>query len=152
VPADQRHLRDDALHAPVDRAHHEHVRGAVARAPDADPLAVDLVAGAGIGDRVPVVAHLRPRVDLLPRLAVARAEVAVVVQQHAEPGSAEDVGERVEEELLDRAVAVAHHDRGRRAHRIAGDVQPPPERRALSVELDVLPHDVSPLAMDPINY
>ena len=144
VAADQRHLRHDALHAPVDRAHDERVRAAVARAPDPDPVAVDLVARAGVGDRVPVVAHLRPRVDLLPRLAVGRAQVAVVVDQRAEPGLAEHLGERVEEELLDRAVAVAHHDRRRRARRLVGDVQPPPQRRALGVELDVLPHLGSP--------
>ena len=60
-----------------------------------DPGGVDLGQGGGVRDGVAVVADLCPRVDLLPRFAVAGAEVAVVVDQHVQAGSVEDLGESV---------------------------------------------------------
>ena len=60
----------------------------IAQAPDADAVGVDLGPGLGIGDGVAVVAHLRPGVGLLPRLAVAGAEASVVEDRaHANPAA-----------------------------------------------------------------
>jgi hypothetical protein len=46
----------------------QHVAARVGRAPDPDPVVVELGQGSGVGDGVALVAHLRLRVDLLARL------------------------------------------------------------------------------------
>jgi hypothetical protein len=66
VPADQRHLRDDAPHPTVQRRDHQDVAPAVARPPDADPRRVDVLPCRGPGDGGAVVPDLLPGVDLPP--------------------------------------------------------------------------------------
>jgi hypothetical protein len=106
VPADQRHLRDDAPHPTVQRRDHQDVAPAVARPPDADPRRVDVLPCRGPGDGGAVVPDLLPGVDLPPRLAVARSQVAVVVHQHEEPRRREHLREVVEVHLLGRTPPV----------------------------------------------
>ena len=65
----------------------------------------------GVGDGVAVVAHLLPGIDLLARLAVAGAEVAVVEDERREAGGGEHLGEAVEIHLLHGREAVRHDDR-----------------------------------------
>lgn len=113
VPADQRHLRHDAPHPPVDRADHENMSAGVARPPDADTVGVDLVTRLGPRDRMAVVADLRPRVDLLAGFAIAGTEVAVVEHDRSQAVRREVLAEAVQVHLLDRRVAVGHHH-GRR--------------------------------------
>ena len=137
VPTDQRHLRDHRLDPTVDRPDHEHVATGVAAPPHADPVAIDLRQGGRVGDRVAIVPHLRPRVDLLARLAVAGAEVAVVEHQGVEPGRGERLGVLVEVHLLHGREAVRHDDRRRRAGRTVCGVEPSAQDDAFGVELDV---------------
>ena len=109
----------------------------VARAPDTDPLGVDAVERLHEGDRVAVVADLHPRVQLLPRLAVALAEVAVVVGEYDMARVRNGGCVSVEVELLNAVVAMRHnHNRsGCRADSWA--IQPPAKRGPVRVELDV---------------
>ena len=146
-PADQRHLRHHGPHPPIDGADHEHVPARVAAPPDPDPGGVDLVEGGGVGDGVAVVAHLLPGVDLLTRLAVARAEVAVVEHERVQARRGEHLGEGVEVHLLDRGEPVRHHDGGSPPGHPLPPVQPPSQGDALGVELDVATiHDGLPTA------
>ena len=112
VAADQRDLADHGLDPPVDRAYHQDMAAGVAAAPDPDPARVHLGHRLQVGDGVPVVADLRPRVDLLARLTVAGAEAAVVEDQDVEPGRGKHLGEAVQVHLLNRGEAV-RHDHGR---------------------------------------
>ena len=107
----------------------------VAAPPDPDPRGVDLGQGAGVGDGVAVVADLGPRVDLLPRLAVAGTEVAVVEHQHVEPGPVEYLSKTVEVHLLHRGEAVGHDNSRRRAG--LSRIEPAAQDDTLGVELDV---------------
>src|SRR6266498_1820888 len=113
---------------------------AVAGPPHPDAVRVDLWACLRPGDRVAVVADLRPRINLLAWLAVACTEIAVVEYQGPEPAGGERLREAVEVHLLDRGEAVGHDDGGDRAGGRVGQVQPAPQRHALGVELDVLAH------------
>jgi hypothetical protein len=61
-----------------------------------------------------IVTHLHPRIELLPRLSVAVAEIPVVVGEHDEPGARDRRRVLVEIELLEAVVAVRHDDHRRR--------------------------------------
>jgi hypothetical protein len=138
-PADRRHLRDDAAHATVDRSDHEGVAAGEARAPRADAPRVDAFERLQERDRVAVVAHLQPRIELLPRLAVALTEVAVVVGEDDVPRGRERGCVLVEVQLLDAVVAMGD-DHGRRGRgRSSGPraVQPAAQRGAVGGERDV---------------
>src|SRR5262249_36100528 len=73
------------------------------------PPRIHLRQGAGVGDGVPVVTDLSPGVDLLPGLAVAGAEAAVVKHHHVQPARGERFSERIKVHLLDRGEPVRHH-------------------------------------------
>ena len=139
VAADQRDLADHGLDPAVDRRDHQDVAARVAAPPDPDPGGVHLGQGGGVGNGVPVVADLRPRVDLLPGLAVAGTEVAVVEHEHVQPGGGEHLGETVQVHLLDRGEAVRHDDGRSGAAGAAGRVEPAAQGDALCIELDVTP-------------
>ena len=143
MAADEGHLARHALHPPVHGPDHQHVPARVAGAPDPDAVGIDLGQRAGVADRVAVVAHLLPGVDLQPGLAVARAEVAVVEDDRPQAGGGEHLREPVEVHLLDGGEAVGHHDRRDRPRRSVGDVVPAPQSHALGIELDVASHVVS---------
>src|SRR4029077_10383755 len=124
IAAYQWHLRDHALDAPIDRADDESVAAGVTRTPHADTIRVDLALCACPGDRVAIVAHLRPWIDFLARLAVAGAEVAVVKYHCGQSSRAEVLGVAVEIHLLDRREPMRHHDHRRLAARAVGRVEP----------------------------
>lgn len=84
-----------------------------------------------------VVAHLRPRIDLLARLAVAGTEVAVVEHQRVEAGRRKCLGVLVEVHLLYGREAVRHNDRRRYPGCSVGGVEPAAQGYALGIELDV---------------
>ena len=86
VSAHGHRLRHDAAHPPIGRGHSEHVTARVARAPDADPIGSDVVAGRQVGDRIAVSALLQERVELLAGEAVAGTAVRVVVEEDRESG------------------------------------------------------------------
>ena len=90
-----------------------------------------------------VVADLLPGVDLLTRLAVAGAEVAVVEHQRPQPPGGERLREVIEEHLLDSGEAVGQDDRGNRTGGPVWQVQPAPQGHTLGVELDILSHGTS---------
>src|SRR5205807_9147009 len=116
---------------------HEHVTAGVAAPPHADPISVDAVEGLRKRDRMAVVAHLHPRVQLLPRLPFTLAEVPVVVGQHDMPGARDRRRVLIEVELLQAVVAVRHDDDRRVRRDRSGTVEPPAQRGSLRIELDV---------------
>ena len=61
---------------------------AIARPPDPNAIAINFGESSGIGDGVTVVAHLRPRVNLLARLALACPKVPVVEDEGPKPAAA----------------------------------------------------------------
>ena len=111
------------------------------------PVAVDLFARLEVGDRVLVVLDLRPRVEVLARLAVALAEVAVVEREHRDAR----VGERArvlgQHELLHVTPAARHRERGMGTLAF-GQIEVAAHAGPLAAELDVLSrcHDASPLS------
>jgi hypothetical protein len=111
VAADRRHLRDDATQSRIGGAEDDRVAARVAATPQADPLRVDLGPGLQKGDGASPVGDLLPWVDVLARLAVAGAEVAVVVKQHDEAVLRECCCERLDPMLFDPGVSVRHGDR-----------------------------------------
>jgi hypothetical protein len=122
--ADHRHLRDDALHPLIDRGDDQNVTAGVARPPDPDPLLVDLRKRSGKGNGVLVVTHLKDRIDLLARLAVARAKASVVVDENGEAVLDEHLGILVQEHLFETRKAVSHDDKGHWLLRAIGHIEP----------------------------
>src|ERR1700732_2829298 len=135
VATNQRDLARHGLDPAVDRGDHQNVGSGVAAPPDPDSRGVDLGQGAGVRDGVAVVADLGPRVDLLPRLAIAGTEVAVVEHQHVEPRPVEYLSKTVEVHLLDRREAVGHDHNRRRAG--LSRIEPAAQDDTLGIELDV---------------
>ena len=142
MAADQRHLRDGALHPAIDRAHHENMAAAVTSPPDADALCVSFLQRLGVGDGVAVVSHLPPGVDLLTRRAVTGAEVAVVEYHRGEARRREGTGEAIEIHLLNGGEAVRHDD-GRHLSLAPVRYKVPAAQgdAILGSELDILAHD-----------
>src|SRR5207245_4845546 len=136
----RRHLSDHAFDASVDRAKDQNVPATVAGAPDTDLVAIDFWTGPGVADRVAVVVDLRPRVDLVPRTAVAGAEVAIVEHERGEANLREGCREAVQIHLLHGGKPVRHHHRRERRTTRIRRVQPAPQPRPLSLKLDVLSH------------
>ncbi len=92
-------------------------------------------------DGVSIIARLRPRVYLLAWLAVARAEVGVIVDQYGHASITEYFCISVETLFLHAGEPVSHHNSRRRAECVRRKVQPPPQRHAaMALELDVGPH------------
>lgn len=118
---DCRHLSDDGLDPGVEPPEVQHVPPTERRAPDGDPLSVDLRALLEVGNRVAVVVVLRSRIDVLARLAAALAPAPTVEQERHVAGVGELATERIEIHLLDRAESVRHHDPGTRP-RLAGAI------------------------------
>src|SRR5215831_13137318 len=111
MPADQRYLRDDALHSAIDGTDHQYLTAAVAGARDTDPVSVGIWQRLGICDRVAVISDLLPRVDLLAWLTVAGAEVSVVKHERGKTRLRERLGEMVEIHLFHGREAVGHDNR-----------------------------------------
>ncbi len=143
-PADHRNLADDRLPPPVSRGDYDHVTARITAAPDADPQRIHFRQATRPGDGVPVVAHLRNRVDLLPRLPVAGTEVPVVEHQHVQPGTCEHLGEGVQVHLLHGGKTVSHHDRRCRPRPSLRRVEPSAQRNALGVKRDVTTSHLAP--------
>src|SRR5256884_6542831 len=143
--ADRRHLGDHASDPTVDRAYHEPMSAGVAAPPHADPISVDAGEGLRKRDRMAVVAHLDPRVQLLPRLAFALAEVPVVVGEHDMPGARDRRRVLIEVELLQSVVTVRHDDNRRVRCDRSRTVEPPAQRGSLRIELDV--GDLEPVVL-----
>ena len=74
----ERRLRDHRREPLALRGDLDHVPAGERGAPERDPVAVDAVEPAGVGDRRPPVVVLAADVDQQPRLAAGVAEVAVV--------------------------------------------------------------------------
>jgi hypothetical protein len=110
------------------------------RAPEGDPLGVDLVELARAGDRGPPVLELGLVVDELARLAFARSEVPVVEHQCREPGLREARAVGVQPLLADSIEAVADHDTGHGVVRV-GVIEPGGAPSALALDDEVItPH------------
>src|SRR6266566_1291464 len=136
-PADEGNLRHGRLDALVVGRDDLNVPAGEAAAPDPDLLAVNLRQGLGVGDRVPVVASLGDRINLLPGLTVAGAEVTVVEHQDVEARPREVLGVIVEVHLLHSRQAVRHDDHRGRGGVAVCSVEPAPQNDALGVELDI---------------
>ena len=93
---------------------------------------------------MPVVAHLRDRVDLLPRFSVAGAKVPVIERQHVQPGRDEHLGESIQVHLLHGGKTVSHHDHRSRPGLLLCPVEPSTQRDALGVERDVTTSHLAP--------
>src|SRR5207248_7184134 len=107
---DEWHLGNDALDTPVNGSYHQDVTTAITRPPDTDALTIDFRPRSRIGDGMPVIAHLRPGIDLLSWLAVAGPKVTVVEYQGTQPRICEDLGKAVEVHLFHSREAVGHND------------------------------------------
>jgi len=80
VPAaNHGNLRHNASYSAIDRGDNQDVSAAVTGTPDANLLLVRLFQFTGERDCIRIVPNLQPGIDLLPRLAIARAKAAVVV-------------------------------------------------------------------------
>ena len=90
----------------------DHVTASERGAPQRDPLAVDPVEAARIGDRRRPVGELAFDVEQLARLAAAVAEVPVGERERGDPRVREPASVRLEPELPSRAEAVSEdHER-----------------------------------------
>ncbi len=118
-----RYLRHDRGHILVDCPDDENLATGVAVSPEPDAGAVDPVKTPDERDRVEVAAALDPRVDLLPWLAVAHAEVAVVVEEHRQPVATEHLGVLVGDHADGRRGPVGHDHDGRSPLRVRAKEQ-----------------------------
>jgi hypothetical protein len=62
------------------------------------------------GDSIAIVPYLLPRIDFLPRLPIAGAEVPIVEYDRAKAGVGERLCEPIQVHLLHRREAVRHYD------------------------------------------
>ena len=96
---------------------------------------------------MPVIAHLRPGIDLLSWLAVAGPKVTVVEYQGTQPRICEDLGKAVEVHLFHSREAVGHNDsRKWPVSRIRGE-QPTTQCGPFSIEFNVLTHVETPFSL-----
>ena len=100
-------LADDRGDRAVTGGRLDHMAAAERGAPQGDPLAVDRVEAASVGERCGPVAQLALDVEQLARLAVAVAEVAVGEDQRRDAGVREPARVGLEPQLAGRAEAVA---------------------------------------------
>jgi hypothetical protein len=71
IAADRRNLRDDGPDPAVGRGEDEHVATGIARAPDADPVRIDLGQGFEEGNGPSPVGDLVPGIDIVADGAIA---------------------------------------------------------------------------------
>ena len=117
-------LADDRGDGAVAGGRLDHVTAAERGAPQRDPLVVDLVEAAGVGERRGPVAELALDVEQLAGLAAAVAEVPVGEDERGDASVREPARVGLEPELAGRAEAVAE-DHERRALGV-GHEQPGP--------------------------
>jgi hypothetical protein len=86
------------------------VTASVARSPESNAISVDLRSLLQIGNRTTPVADLLPGVDILSRFATTVTEIAMVVQQHDEPGLGERLCKALEAVILRAGIAVGHRN------------------------------------------
>ena len=111
-------LADDRGDGAVAGGGLDHVTTSERGAPQRDPLAVDPVQTARIGDRRRPVGELAVDVQQLARLPAAVAEVPVGEREGRDPRVRESASVRLEPELPSRAEAVSEdHERRTRRHR-----------------------------------
>jgi hypothetical protein len=111
-------------------------------AEQADAVRVDPVEVARVRQRAVEVRVLARDVEQLAGLAAAGAEVAVIEQQHPDPGRAEALGVGGEAQLLGRAEAVRHHHQRPRSVEALRLVQPAGAPVVAGVEGDIGAHRV----------
>ena len=131
----ERALADDGGDGAVAGGRLDHVAAAERGPPQRDPLVVDPVEAARVGERCRPVAELALDVEQLPRLAAAVAEVPVGEDERGDAGVREPARVGLEPELAGRAEAVAE-DHERRALGV-GHEQPGPALVAGGGEGDV---------------
>ena len=140
IAADSRDLADYAAHPPVQRPDHQDVSATVAGAPDPEAIRVELRQGPGEADGVPVVADLRPGVNLAAGLPVGGAEVPMVEHDHPEAGGSEHLGVRVEVHLLHCGEAVRHHNARHTTGGLFRQKEPATQARSFGIEFDIPSH------------
>src|SRR5437764_370184 len=106
MAADQWHLGDHALHSTIDCTQHQDMATTVTRTPNSDPVWRRLAERLSEGYGIAVITHLLPWVDLLPNVAIARAEIAIIKDQRRQSMTRKFFRELVEKHLLDRRKAV----------------------------------------------
>ena len=77
IAVDERNRADHVAHTGVGGSDDEDVPPAVRDAPHADPLRIDAGDRLGVAYRILVVLDLRPWIEMLPPVAVARAKIAI---------------------------------------------------------------------------
>lgn len=95
-----------------------------------------------MGERhgVAIVPHLQNRIDLLPDVAIALAEIAMVVDDGSEPRSGKNLGVAIEVLLLQRCRAMRHDNSRKRPLPLIGDIVPAAKDRAFRIKLNVGSH------------
>jgi len=73
-------LRYDTAETAVRRAENDHVSSRVACAPRPEPFGIDHVEAFKVADCPAPIINLPPGIDVLPRLAIAGAETAMVMK------------------------------------------------------------------------
>src|SRR5258708_36334359 len=78
VTVDNWNLADNRFHSRIDRGEDQGVAARIGDAPNADPVRVDVVSPLEERHCILIVADLRPRVEMLPDVAVADTQVSIV--------------------------------------------------------------------------
>ena len=107
----------------------------VTRAPETDSLRIDDLEALDKADRPAPIGNLPPRIDILPRLAVARAEIAMIVQQHNESVLGEQLRKRLDAMVFYGGVAMPHRN-GRIPTRCTGRNEQPPTQHHAAIYLE----------------
>jgi hypothetical protein len=131
-----RAVNADGGDAAVERADNQRDQPGEAVAPDRDLVAADVGARPQVTHRVTIAARLNPGIDLLARLTAARAEIAVVVEQDAEPGTAERLRIAVDRHGDGRRRAM-RHDHGRIRRSPLGPIEPAAQQRTFGGKFQV---------------
>src|SRR5262245_31516865 len=119
----------------------------VAGPPDPDAGRVDRRKRAGVGDRMPVVAHLLPGIDLLAGFAVTRTKIAIIEDECPKPRLDKDFGKGLEIHFLHRRKTVRHDDRGPGSRRAIWQIEPTAYGHPFGIERDLLSHNAVLLSL-----
>jgi len=138
MAGDERHLGDSGFDPSVNGGNAQNMATREAGTPDSDTAAIYVPSSCRVRDGMPEITDLPDRVDLLARLAVAGAEVAVVIDQYVKACGSEYLRELFQMHLFDRRHPVHHYHHRARGVGLFRLKEPTAQSGSVSIEFNIL--------------
>jgi hypothetical protein len=137
MAGDERYLGDSGFDPSVNGGNAQNMATREAGTPDSDAPAVYVLSSCRVGNGMAEITDLPDWVDLLAGLAVAGAEVAVVVDQYVKARGSEHLCEVFEMHLFDCRHPVRHYHHGARGVRPFRVKEPTAQSGSISIEFNI---------------